>query len=289
MSNGIEVGSGGIGRVRQYYRENQILYTLFWTERRALSMNVGLWTAGTRTRVRALENQNALIGELLQPGPADVVLDAGCGTGGTSIWLAGRFGSRVYGITLCERQAALATRYAGSRRVGDRVKFAVMDFTNAAFPDGSFSRVFASESVCHTEHKEQFVADAFRLLKPGGRLVVVDGFLRTHDLTERQRAPFVDWCEGWAVPNLATVEEFDSTLRRRGFDAVDFRDLTAYILPSARRVYAWGLVSQPVVGLLRLLGLATATQSGHAVACRRLHGLVTQHVCRFGVFSAIKP
>ena len=252
-------------------------------------MNVGLWTPGTRTRVEALENQNALIGDLLQPGREDVLLEAGCGTGGTSIWLSRRFGARAVGITLCERQAAKASEYARSRQVGDRVKFAAMDYAQAALPDRSFTGVFASESVCHAEHKERFITEAFRLLRPGGRLAVLDAFLPTDDLSSQDKALLADWYRGWAVPNLATIDGFRTTIAEAGFESVAFRDLTDLILPSVRRLYAWGLVGAPAVRLLRAFGLSSPSHLGHAIACRRVHPLVSRGVCRFGAFSAKRP
>ncbi len=276
-------------RVRQYYRENQILYTLFWTERRALSMNVGLWTPGTRTRVEALERQNALVAELLEPTPADRLLEAGCGTGGSSIWLGQRFGSQVCGVTLCERQAALAARYAQARGVADRVRFIANDFTCSGFRDLAFTGIFASESVCHVERKELFIAEAFRLLRPGGRLVVIDAFVTGARLDDREQRLLSDWCDGWAVPGLATANAFDAALRAAGFEQVRFLDLTSYILPSARRVFAWGAVGVPVLRVLSAVGVAAKSQVGHAVACRRLLSLVNGKVCQFGVFSARKP
>ncbi len=273
----------------RYYRDNQFLYTLFWTERRALSMNVGLWTPSTRTRVEALENQNKLVAELLEPTPGDRLLEAGCGTGGSSIWLSQRFGSQVCGITLCERQAAIAARYARARGVADRVRFTVADFTCCAFRDQSFTGIFASESVCHAERKELFIAETFRLLRPGGRLVVIDAFLTGTRLDDREQELLAEWCEGWAVPGLASANAFDAALRAAGFERVESRDLTSYIVPSARRVFVWGAVGAPVFRALRAVGLASQSQVGHAVACRRVVSLVNRNVCRFGVFVARKP
>jgi cyclopropane fatty-acyl-phospholipid synthase-like methyltransferase len=278
-----------VDRVRQYYRDNQILYTLFWTERRALSMNVGLWTPGTRTRVEAFENQNALLGELLQPMASDRLLEAGCGTGGSSIWLSQRYGSRVFGITLCERQAALAARYARERAVEGRVRFTAADFTRSSFRDQSFSGIFASESVCHAERKDLFVAEAFRLLQSGGRLVVIDAFLTGQRLDQRERRLLAEWCEGFAVPGLASVTTFTTMLTRAGFESVAFRDLTSHIVPTARRLVVWGAVGAPVFRALRVFGLASQSHIGHAMACRRMASLIDRNVCRFGVFAALKP
>ena len=137
------------------------------------------------------------------------------------------------------------------RGVADKVRFSAADFTEAAFRDGAFTGIFASESVCHAERKELFIAEAFRLLQPGGRLVVIDAFLTGARLSAQDRRLLEDWFQGWAVPGLASQDEFRAALGAVGFESVTFRDLTSYILPSARRVEVWGAIGTPVIDALR--------------------------------------
>ncbi len=289
MSDPAMVNREIVRQVRQYYTDNQIFYNVLWTEPSTLSMNYGLWARGTRTHAQALANQNRLVEELLQPTADGRVLEAGCGTGGTSIWLAKARHSRVYGITICENQAEMATAHAHAREVADRVRFAVMDFTQTAFRDATFSGIFASESVCHAELKRDFLVEAFRLLQPGGRLVVIDGFLRKPDLAGCDRQMFDEWCRGWAVPNLATIEDFDRELRRSGFEDVMFRDLTELTRPASRRIHRLGCIGYPILWVLHRIRIASSCQLGHARACLRQRELVARGICGHGVFSARRP
>src|SRR5437867_919467 len=106
-------------RIKRYYHENQLFYDLFWTDSQNFSMNYGFWYSGTRTLAEALLNQNRAIAEALDIGPADLVLEAGCGTGGTSIWLARHYGAHIIGITLSDNQARRASKIAASKGVGN--------------------------------------------------------------------------------------------------------------------------------------------------------------------------
>ncbi len=110
--------------------------------------------------------------------PDDTVLDAGCGVGGSSIFLASTLGCRVTGITLSERQVNLAIENAKkTENIDGLVDFKVMNYYATDFPDASFDVIWGCESICYADSKEQFIKEAYRLLKPGGRLVVADGFV----------------------------------------------------------------------------------------------------------------
>ncbi len=119
------------------------------------------------------------------------VLDAGCGVGGSAIWLARVARCRCVGITLVESQARLARDFATAAAAaggaggsatgaadgaGPCARFTVNDFTSPAFKPGSFDVVWAVESFDHAPDKESWVREMHALLKPGGRLVIADGF-----------------------------------------------------------------------------------------------------------------
>jgi cyclopropane fatty-acyl-phospholipid synthase-like methyltransferase len=133
--------------VVRYYRENQFFYDRFWKDRVTLSMNYGIWFKETKTLSQAFAQQNILIAEALVPTASDVVLEAGCGTGGSSIWLARTVGCRVIGITLSDEQARTAKNYAARLNVGDRTDFLVMDFLDTCFGSGTITGCFVRSSV----------------------------------------------------------------------------------------------------------------------------------------------
>jgi cyclopropane fatty-acyl-phospholipid synthase-like methyltransferase len=99
-------------RIMRYNEETQHFYDLFWTEAHTRSMSYGPWGSTTFTRRRAFENQNRASAAALRVDVADVVLEAGCGIDGTTVWLAAAYGVRAVGIGLCRNQVERARRIA---------------------------------------------------------------------------------------------------------------------------------------------------------------------------------
>lgn len=274
--------------VRRYYDENQALFDLFWTDRKTLSMNYGFWGDRTRGLAAALHNQHREMAAKLEVGPLDVVLDAGCGVGGMAIFIAREFGARTVGVTLSATQARRASAHAMERAVLHLARFLVSDYTRTGFADGSFTKIVASESVCHAERKEDFTREAFRLLRQRGRLVVADGFLRRQALDPGEARVYAEWCGAWAVPHLATVDAFTSALTGAGFRSVSFTDKTAEVMPSSRRIRRIGRATLGIIRVLSRLKLAPPGQIAHALACIRQHAVLARGIAVYGIFTAVK-
>jgi tocopherol O-methyltransferase len=217
----------------------------------SLSMHLGYWDGKTSSHVEALENMNRQLAKRVGLQAGERVLDAGCGYGASAVWLAREVGAEVVGVNIAPDQVYYARRLAHRRGLSESLSFERADFTCTPFPDGSFDVVWALESVCHTSDKEAFFIEAKRLLAPGGRLVVAD-FLRTTRAFEEEDM-FHEWLSGWAVPDLATPEEFEEHARRAGFGDVRLEDLTAGVWPSSRRLYRRALAGYPVSLLQRSL------------------------------------
>ena len=66
---------------------------------------------------------------------------------------------------------------AGKKGTGDKTNFEIMNYSATNFPGNSFDVIWGCESICYADSKELFIKEAYRLLKPGGRLVVADGFV----------------------------------------------------------------------------------------------------------------
>ena len=111
--------------------------------------------------------------DLVLPGgrPLDC-LDAGCGTGFLSIELAAR-GHRVTGVDFAPAMLAEARRKAAAR--GVTVRFEEADAERLPFPDGGFDLVISRHVLWTLPHPEAAIDEWIRVLRTGGRLVVVDG------------------------------------------------------------------------------------------------------------------
>ena len=278
--------SWSIDRVNAYYEELHDAYRLAWGIERNLSIHFGYHDGDHRGHDAALINMNRVMSERAGISSGDRVLDAGCGVGGSSIWLAREVGAEVMGISVNEMQVGLARELARERGIADRVSFVVGDFTATGLADDSFDVIWGLESICYAERKGDFVREAARLLRAGGRIIVADGFLSNREFTPDERADLYRWIDGWAAPNLARVDEFEGYLRDAGFAEIEYEDITKAVMPSSRRIHRTSLLSLPVGKLLGLLGLRSAVQRAASVASRFQYPTLTRGLWQYGIFCA---
>ena len=199
-----------------------------------MAIHYGYWDKKVRSFPQSLLWMNEVMMEAVKITGQDKVLDAGCGIGGSSFFLASKAGCKITGITLSERQAEQATIIAKQKGMADLVSFQVIDYSRTTFPDASFDVIWACESVCYAEDKHQFVKEAFRLLKPGGRIVIADGFVSKYEYNNR---PVVrKWLDGWQVNYLESPYRFENLLQLEGFVDVGFNNISKYVAHSSRRL-----------------------------------------------------
>src|SRR5215831_11876149 len=99
-------------------------------------------------------------------------LDAGCGTGFLALELAGR-GHRVTAVDFAPAMLAAARRKAAER--GASIRFEEADAEQLPFAAGSFDLAISRHLLWTLPHPEAAIDEWIRVLRPGGRLVVVDG------------------------------------------------------------------------------------------------------------------
>lgn len=274
-------------KVKQHYDRTQTLYNLFWMNKKNLGMHYGFWEKGTKSLHEAILNENRIVAEKLDIEKSDLVLDAGCGVGGTAIWMAENYEARVIGITLSEKQVRLAKKYAKERGVGYLVDFKVGDFCNTGFPDEFFTKIFGIESVCHAEKKEDFMRETYRILKPGGKLVVADFFIR-ENLNKEEKRLLSDWCYGWEIPNLSTLDNFREKLEGIGFKKIEIIDKTKEIESSSKRILI--IMGRFVRLILKIMELLRVHIShGGTKAAITQYYLFQKRAATYNIFSAQKP
>jgi SAM-dependent methyltransferase len=106
------------------------------------------------------------------PEPGDRVLDVGCGAGHTAFAFATR-AREVVALDLTEAMLAQTRAGAAERDLGN-LEARLGDAEALPFDDGSFDVVTSRLAAHHFPHAERFVGEAFRVLAPGGRLLLSD-------------------------------------------------------------------------------------------------------------------
>ncbi|MCG8592525.1 MAG: methyltransferase domain-containing protein [Proteobacteria bacterium] len=135
------------------------------------------------------------------------VLDVGCGLGGTALFLADRFGTRVAALTNVPSHAHVVARFAHRAGLSDRVRPVVAD-AHAVPARGGFDAAIAIESSCYLT-RDRWFAELARLLGVGSTLTLVDCFVR-----ERAAARHFDrhyHCQ------LGTRNEYERAAVQAGF------------------------------------------------------------------------
>lgn len=266
----------------------QNIYKFLWA-RSSLAIHYGIWDQTTKTLQNALVNTNRILATNESICMSDIILDAGCGLGGSAIWLADVYGARVVGVTTSKRQASFAYMESKKRRCNESVYFVVQDFTASGFQANTFSVVWAIESFCYVKNKIDLAKEIFRILKPGGRLLLADGFFSETEFESHFERLRMHLESSYNPLYLISISEFICILIDVGFEDISYQDYSVEIIPSANWIYRICSLALPVVELLFRLKaidplLRYAVRGG--VAQR---DFFQQEDCKYGIIKATKP
>jgi sarcosine/dimethylglycine N-methyltransferase len=150
------------------------------------------------------------------------VLDICAGLGGPARFLATRRGCRVVGIELNAGRALGMARLSRLVRLDARVRVVRGDATTLPFAAGRFDACVSQEALLHIADKAAVLAEARRVLAPGGRLAFSD-WVAHPALGDGERRRLQDWM---AAVTLQSLAGYRALLGRAGFRSVECEDLS---------------------------------------------------------------
>jgi MPBQ/MSBQ methyltransferase len=208
--------------LEQYYSEAGPDYAA-WS--REFNMHFGFFRMGANPlrREAMLEQMNAeVLARLRLDGIAEPrLVDLGCGLGATLRSFARRLPcAKLLGLTRVPWQVEHARVLNEAAGCGERVRVIEGDYEDVTLPRSSYDGVYALESSCHAHgaDKGALLAEAWGMLRPGGRLVVADGFLTSDRFAGAlQRRIYRKLCECWVIEELAQLDRFTARLEQLGF------------------------------------------------------------------------
>ena len=266
--------------VAGHYDELDWVYREVWGEH----VHHGLWRSGPAPRARAVEALVDLVAERLGVRAGERLCDIGCGYGASAERIAARHGAHVTGVTLSAEQLAIARR-----RTGD-VAFDRCDWLANGFPDASFDRAYAIESSEHMVDKQRFYDEAFRTLRPGGRLVVCAWLARGGASAWEVDHLLEPICREGRLPGMGTRAEYEAMAQRAGFRVAGFEDVSREVRHTwtiCLRRFLLKLATRP--RYMRLVASPRTRNRSFALSVPRLILAYRTGAMRYGVLVADKP
>jgi tocopherol O-methyltransferase len=269
--------------VARHYDELDAFYRDIWGEH----VHHGLWLRGDESQPVAVRQLVELVANEARITAGSRVVDIGCGYGATACLLAADRGAQVTAITISQAQYKHAIQLAPD---AEGPRFHLGDWLNNDLADDAFDAAIAIESSEHMPDKPGFFAQAHRVLRPGGRLVVC-ALLACHCPTENQERWLLEpICRESRMPALGSETDYRQFAKAAGFTVERVQDVTRHVArtwPMIFRIFLGKLASRPAY--IRFLFNRHASNRIFALTIVRLWIAFRTGAIRYCVFTLRKP
>ena len=224
---------------------------------------------------------NDALAERAGIGKGTRVVDFCSGLGGPSRYFAHRYGADVTGIELTPARVKGAQELTHRVGLQNSVRVIEGNVMQVPLPDTSVDVVISQEALLHVPDKERALGEAYRILKPGGRIALTD-WIAHCPLRDADRE--LMW-QGMAVADLHNLHIYAALIRRAGFSVNSVEDLTP----------DWGVILKQRLAMYRKLreeAQAAGTPTGHDAFYEsyvRFVDLVNNAALGGGRFAGQKP
>jgi 27-O-demethylrifamycin SV methyltransferase len=205
------------------------LVTDAWQYLLGEDLHYGYFAGADRSLSEATNALTQLLAQNTALKPGLNVLDVGCGTGNPALMLARDYQASVLGISTSEIGIDRAKARALRENIDHLVRFELRDGTATGLDAESFDRVWVMESSHLMPRKDLLLKESFRVLRPGGRLVLCDIVLLrsvpfSELLTLQRDITILDQVFGRA--NMAQLSQYARWAKEAGFQNILETDIS---------------------------------------------------------------
>ncbi len=273
--------------IKEFYDASSGLWESIWGEH----MHHGYYGVDGTLKLDRRQAQIDLIEELLTwagDNRPQSILDVGCGIGGSSLYLAQKFDARVTGITLSPVQANRAKARAQAAGLAATTDFRVANALEMPFADNSFDLVWSLESGEHMPDKVKFLQECYRVLKPGGKLILATWCHRPTNAATPLSADEVkhlqDIYRVYCLPYVVSLPDYTKIVEDCRFKDLRVDDWSTAVAPFWDVVIDSAITPQAVFGLFKA-GWKTIEA---AISLQLMSRGYQRGLIRFGLIAAIK-
>lgn len=270
-------------RLNRYYEKSKVGFNvLLWG-----SKHFGFYPKNNKISEKEAQLlMQDLVAEKLNLKKSMKVLDAGCGQGVVSTYLAQKFGCKIQGITVVPFEIKKAQFLAKKMNVSHLVNYSFMDYSNMEFKDNTFDAIYTTETLFHSINIKKTLKEFFRVLKKRGKITLFE-------YTIAQDNEFSDYEMGMlnaviyssAMDGLKDFRhnKFQHIIREIGFKDVKIENISNNIKPSFARLRRFFLIPYFFVKLFRM-----QKHFPNATASVEYYKMLEKDLFRYNIFTAEK-
>jgi tocopherol O-methyltransferase len=244
-------------QIQQFYDASSGLWENIWGEH----MHHGYYGVDGKKKLDRRQAQIDLIEELLRwsgySSPENPkIIDIGCGIGGSSLYLAEKLQGDAVGITLSPVQANRAQERATAADLSETTTFKVANALDIPYPDNTFDLVWTLESGEHMPDKDKFLQECYRVLKPGGRMILATWCHRSTAgqagaLTPDENKHLQKIYDVYCLPYVISLPDYEEIVTKCGFQEMRSADWSVAVAPFWDVVIDSSITPQAIAGLFK--------------------------------------
>ena len=215
-------GQTDIRDVTENYYDSDDADTFYSTIWGGEDLHIGLYDVSNDIREASDATIFRMADKLTKLAPDTRVLDMGSGYGGAMRRLVQKFDCKAVGLNISVIQNDYNRKKIREAGLGDRIEVRHGVFEDVPADDASFDVAWSQDSFLHSDQREKVLAEAWRVLKPGGELVFTDP-MQADNVPPGVLQPVYDRLQ---LNSLGSMRFYREAAEALGFETVEQEDLT---------------------------------------------------------------